>query len=165
MRLREGMFWRPAVTFLLPAVPPRPALSMTFRLRMIRPLLTSRGLTLRLRMRTVSEKGETCRREGKPPGLEKVFAMGSERGRGRLDIRWQRWMSFFSLWVAAREFSFGEGAKVEDEEDEDTKWCGEADEEGVALLEVDEEERDVVWRAFEARLLVCPFWVRAWGRR
>lgn len=66
-------------------------------------------------------------------------------------------MSFFSLWVAAREFSFGEGAKVEDEEDEDTKWCGEADEEGFALLEVDEEERDMVWRAFEALLLVSPF--------
>lgn len=91
MRLREGMFWRPAVIFLPPeAAPLRPGLSMTFRLRMIRPLLTSRGLTLRLRMRTVSEKGETCRREGKPPGLEKVDAMGSERGRGRLDILWQR---------------------------------------------------------------------------
>lgn len=91
MRLREGMFWRPAVTFLLlAAAPPRPGLSMTFRLRMIRPLLTSRGLTLRLRMRTVSEKGETCTREGKPPGLEKAAAMGSVRGKGRLDIRWQR---------------------------------------------------------------------------
>ena len=43
-----------------------------------------------MRMRTVSEKGETCRREGKPPGLEKEFAIGSVRGRGRLDIRWQR---------------------------------------------------------------------------
>lgn len=122
MRLREGMFWRPVVTFLLPAaVPPLPGLSMTFRLRMIRPLFTSRGLTLRLRMRTVSEKGETCMREGKPPGLEKVGAMGSARGRGRLDIRWQRWMSFFSLWVAARELSLGEGATVEEEEDEDGK--------------------------------------------
>lgn len=43
-----------------------------------------------MRMRTVSEKGETCRREGKPPGLEKVDAMASGRGKGRLDIRWQR---------------------------------------------------------------------------
>lgn len=91
IRLREGMFWRPAVIFLLPAdVPPLPGLSMTFRLRMIRPLFTSRGFTLRLRIRTVSEKGETCMREGKPPGFEKVGAIGSERGRGRLDIRWQR---------------------------------------------------------------------------
>lgn len=91
IRLREGMFWRPVEIFLLPAAaPPLPALSITFRLRMIRPLLTSRGLTLRLRMRTVSEKGETWGREGKPPGLEKEDAMGSERGRGRLDIRWQR---------------------------------------------------------------------------
>lgn len=76
---------------LLPAdAPPRPGLSMTFRLRMIRPRFTSLGLTLRLRMRTVSEKGETCGREGKPPELEKGAAMGSERGSGRRDIRWQR---------------------------------------------------------------------------
>lgn len=60
--------------------------------------------------------------------------------------------------MAARELSFGVGAKGEDEEDEeDAKGLGEADEEGVALLEADEEERDVVWRAFEARLLVSPF--------
>lgn len=90
MRLREGMFWRPPVLFLLPAAPPRPGLSMTFKLRMILPLLTSRGFTLRLRMRTVSEKGETCGREGKPPGLEKVAAKGSERGSGRRDILWHR---------------------------------------------------------------------------
>lgn len=91
MRLREGMFWRPAGIFLVPAaVPLLPGLLITFKLRMIRLLLTSRGLTLRFRMRTVSEKGETCMRDGRPPGLEKVDAMGFERGRGRLDIRWQR---------------------------------------------------------------------------
>lgn len=91
MRLRDGMFWRPEVAFLLPAeAPPLPGLSVTFKLRMIRPLFTSRGLTRRLSMRTVSEKGETCMRDGRPPALEKEDAMGSERGRGRLDIRWQR---------------------------------------------------------------------------
>lgn len=153
MRLREGMLWRPVVIFL---APPLPGLSMTFRLRMIRPLLTSRGLTLRFRMRTVSEKGETCMRDGKPPGLEKVDAMGSERGRGRLDIRWQRWMSFFSLWVAARELSFGVGAMVE--EDAEGNSRAEAAEEGVARPE---EERGVVWRPPEALLLGSRLGARA----
>ena len=72
-------------------------------------------------------------------------------------------MSFFSLWVAARELSLGVGAAVEEEEEEDEEaiWWGEADEEGVARLEVDEEEADAVWRAFKALLLGLPFWVRA----
>lgn len=64
-------------------------------------------------------------------------------------------MSFFSLWVAARELSFGEGAK--DEEDGDGRCWGEEDEEGLARLEVDGAERDAVCRAFELRLLVSPF--------
>lgn len=88
MRLRDGIFWRPGGTFLLLAdVLALPGLSMTFRLRIIRLLFTSRGLTLRLTMRTVSEKGETCMRDGKPPALGKVDAIGSERGSGRLDMR------------------------------------------------------------------------------
>lgn len=66
-------------------------------------------------------------------------------------------MSFFSLWVAARELSLGEGAAVEEEEDEDAKGWGDAEEEGVARLGMDEEERDGAWRAFVARLLVPPF--------
>lgn len=114
-------------------------------------------------MRTVSEKGETCGREGKPPGLEKVAAKGSERGRGRRDILWHRWMSFFSLWVAARELSLGEGATVEEEEeDEVAKWWGDVEEEGAARLGAEEEDRDVVWRDFETRLLVSPFRPEAW---
>lgn len=160
MRLREGMFWRPEVPFRLPnATPPWPALSMTFRLRIIRPLLTSRGFTLRLRMRTVSEKGETCGRQGKPPGLEKLLAVGSERGRGRLDIRWQRWISFFNLWVAARELSFGEGATGEGKAVVISELCCELDEEVTPLLVLDEEVRDVDWREVEARLLVPTFCV------
>jgi len=130
MRLRDGRLWRPAPP---PAAarPPRPSLSTTFRFRMMRPLLTSRGFTRRFRMRTVSENGNTLRREGK------AGAAGSQRSSGRRDMRWQRWMSFFSLWVA--EFSLGDGATEEEEEDEA------AEEGGGALPGVDEE--DAIWRA------------------
>lgn len=69
-------------------------------------------------------------------------------------------MSFFNLWVAARELSLGEGAEAEEEEDEDAKRCGEADaeEDGVARLEVDEA---VDWRALEALPLFPPLGARA----
>ncbi|TNN24153.1 hypothetical protein EYF80_065724 [Liparis tanakae] len=132
MRLRDGRFWRPAPPA---ARPPRPGLSMTFRFRMIRPLLTSRGFTRRFRMRTVSENGAALRREGK------AGAAGSQRGSGRRDMRWQRWMSFFSLWVA--EFNLGDGATAEEEEEEDE--AAEEEGGGGALPGVDEE--DAVWRA------------------
>lgn len=93
--------WGNGGLLLAGPLPPAPAgLSATFRLRMMRPRLTSRGLTLRFRMRTVSEKGETGGREEKE-GLDKELgggARGSGRGRGRRDMRWQRRMSFFSLW-------------------------------------------------------------------
>lgn len=62
-------------------------------------------------------------------------------------------MSFFSLCVAARELSLGEGATAELD---DGKGCAEAEEE-AARLEVDEVGRKVVWRVFEARLLLSPF--------
>lgn len=42
-------------------------------------------------------------------------------------------MSFFSLWVAARELSLGEGAAAEEEEEEDSKWGDEAEDGGVRL--------------------------------
>lgn len=66
-------------------------------------------------------------------------------------------MSFFSLCVAARELSLGEGATAELEDD--GKRCAEAEEEEdeAARLEVDEVGREVVWRVFEARLLLSPF--------
>lgn len=65
-------------------------------------------------MRTVSENGEIGKRERKeePSG----FAKGSGRGKGRRDIRWQRWMSFFSLCEAARECNLGVGARVNEDE-------------------------------------------------
>lgn len=44
---------------------------------------------------------------------------------------------------------------MEEEEDEEDAKRREAEEEGVARPEVDEEERG--WRAFGARLLVAPF--------
>lgn len=52
-------------------------------------------------------------------------------------------MSFFSLWVAARELSLGEGATVKEEEEDDGK-LGEGEEEGAArLVAAENEERDV----------------------
>lgn len=42
-------------------------------------------------------------------------------------------MSFFSLWVAARELSLGEGAAVEEEEDEESRWGDEAEDRAVRL--------------------------------
>ena len=70
-------------------------------------------------------------------------------------------MSFFSLWVAARELSLGEGATVEEEEDEDGKWRAEAEEEGGARMAA---ARDVVWRAVEAWRALDACWrpVEAW---
>lgn len=108
MRFRDGI-----CDFCCPLVVPVPYLSITFKLRMMRPRLTSRGLTLRFKMRTVSENGEIGKRERKeePSGL----ANGSGRGKGRRDMRWQRWMSFLSLCEAARECNLGVGAR--DEED------------------------------------------------
>lgn len=61
--------------------------------------------------------------------------------------------------MAARELSFGDGAAAEEEEEEEEeaeRWVG-AEGEGVARLEGAEEERDVFWRGFEARVLVSPF--------
>lgn len=66
-------------------------------------------------------------------------------------------MSFFNLWVAARELSFGEGATAEGKAVVNNELCGAVDEEGTALLALDEEERDVAWREVEARLLVPTF--------
>lgn len=108
-----------------PLVVPAPYLSITFKLRIMRPRLTSRGLTLRFKMRTVSENGEIGRRETKeePSG----FAKGSGRGKGRRDMRWQRWMSFLSLCEAARECNLGVGAR----DDEDGGLGGTGDEEEV----------------------------------
>lgn len=54
-------------------------------------------------------------------------------------------MSFFSLWVVARELSLGEGATVEEEEEgDDDKLGGGAEGAGAARLEVDKEECDVL---------------------
>lgn len=119
--------------------PPLPGLSMTLRFRMMRPRLTSRGLTRRLRMRTVSEKGETGGREGNPLGPEKDpgVARGSGRGKGRRDILVQRRMSFFSLCVAARELSLGEGAgEAEGKEDEGARGEEEEVERGARVVGV-----------------------------
>lgn len=81
-------------------------------------------------MRTVSEKGEIGRREMKeePSGLAK----GSGRGKGRRDMRWQRWMSFLSLCEAAKECNLGVGAR--DDVDEDEGLGGTGDEEETRLL-------------------------------
>ncbi len=84
MRFRDGIFARPAndCGVLLLATPPFSALSMTFRFKIMRPRFTSRGLTLRLRMRTVSENGEMGGRDVDPVGSPR----GSGRGKGRRDI-------------------------------------------------------------------------------
>lgn len=160
MRFREGI---PAL--LLAAPPPPPALSMTFRFRMMRPRLTSLGLTRRFRMRTVSEKGETGGREEKEP---LGGARGSGRGRGRRDMRWQRRMSFFSLWEAAREWSFGEGAAEDEDEDEEEEeevgldaGAAELEEEGGRAEGGREEERRGAAREPEARVDGSPAWARA----
>lgn len=56
--------------------------------------------------------------------------------------------------MAARELSLGEGATVEGNAVVISELCCEVDEEVTALLVLDEEVRDVVWREVEARLLV-----------
>lgn len=107
----------------------------------MRPRLTSRGLTLRFKMRTVSENGEIGRRERKdePSG----FARGSGRGKGRRDMRWQRWISFLSLCEAARECNLGVGATgVEDG--------------GLGGTGGEEEELGAAWRVLELRIGVSP---------
>lgn len=101
-RLREGILGRAKLPPPLAALP----LSMTFRLRMMRLRLGSRGFTLRLMIRTVSEKGETGGRRPVPPPTPLFW--GSGRGRGRRDIRWHRRMSFLSRCTAALEWSLGE---------------------------------------------------------
>lgn len=127
---------------------------------MIRPRLVSRGLTLRFRIRTVSEKGETGGRDGKGPPAEPE-ASGSGRGSGRRDIRWQRRISFFSLWEAAPEWSLGVGAEEEEEvEDDDMDGEGAEEVEGLA-------EEPVDWRRRTSGTLLGPrvsaAWARAWG--
>lgn len=103
-RFLEGTLGRARFPAPCPEPPPPVPLSMTFRFRMMRFRLGSRGFTLRLMMRTVSEKGEMGgRRPGLPP-------WGSGRGRGRRDMRWQRRMSFLSRCTAALECSLGEEA-------------------------------------------------------
>lgn len=59
--------------------------------------------------------------------------------------------------MAARELSFGDGAAVGGKAVVNCELCCEVDEEGTALLLLDEEERDVVWREVEARLLGPTF--------
>lgn len=86
MRFRDGIFARPVDDCgdLLLATPPFSDLSMTFRFKIMRPRLTSRGFTLRLRMRTVSENGEMG---GRDEYVDPVgSARGSGRGKGRRDI-------------------------------------------------------------------------------
>lgn len=86
MRFRDGIFARPANDCgdLLLVTPLFSDLSMTFRFKIIRPRLTSRGLTLRLRMRTVSENGEIG---GRDEDVDPVGSpRGSGRGKGRRDI-------------------------------------------------------------------------------
>lgn len=116
----------------------------------MRPRLTSRGLTLRFKMRTVSENGEigTRERREEPSG----FAKGSGRGKGRRDMRWQRWMSFLSLCEAAKEWSLGVGAR----DDEDVGLGGTGNGDGV---------HGGAWRVLELRNGVSPAWARAWGER
>lgn len=103
-RLRDGTLGRASAPAPCVVLPPPGPLSITFRFRMMRFRLGSRGFTLRLMMRTVSEKGEMGgRRPGLPP-------CGSGRGKGRRDMRWQRRMSFLSRCTAALECSLGEEA-------------------------------------------------------
>lgn len=66
-------------------------------------------------------------------------------------------MSFFNLWVAARELSLGEGAGADDEDEEEKgKALGAAEEED-ARLEAVEEDRDVFCRLLEVRLVGSAF--------
>lgn len=93
----EGILGRPRGGFA--------ALSMTFRLRMIRLRFGSLGFALRLMIRTVSENGDTG---GRRPELVPEGAEGSGRGRGRRDMLWQRRMSFFNRCTAALECNLAE---------------------------------------------------------
>lgn len=103
-RFLEGTLGRARFPVPCPVPPPPVPLSITFRFRIMRFRLGSRGFTLRLMMRTVSEKGEMGgRRPGLPP-------CGSGRGSGRRDMRWQRRISFLSRCTAALECSLGEEA-------------------------------------------------------
>lgn len=86
--------WPLPLLLLLLLLAPVP-LSMTLRFRMIRPRLGSRGFTLRFKIRTVSEKGDTGgRRSWGPPGVpegEEPELEPEDRrsclGRGRRDMR------------------------------------------------------------------------------
>lgn len=159
IRFRDGIFALPAndCGVLLLVIPPFSDLSMTFRFKIMRPRLTSRGLTLRLRMRTVSENGEMGWRDEDPVEL----ARGSDRGKGRRDIMWQRCMSFFNLWAAARECTLGVGAVEWEEDDEGWGVAELAEEEAVGGFAV---VQDGVRRVYELRGR-SPDWARAFSTK